>query len=161
MVVCFRGSLGVTSHHLALASAARSVRVWPFQGKHAWCHSCKPGEKGTSLASTWKRNPQTLPHCVWITWKPAMLSKFVFSHLLTRLLLSKSPSAHPMICFQGRSRLILNGWFITPSLRRIVEPCHLNFRTPVPFLFTFCLPSDLLQVLLWEDAFCSLRVWLL
>lgn len=109
----------------------------------------------------WKRNPQTLPHCVWITGKSAMLSKFVFSHLLTRLLLSKSPSAHPMICFQGRSRLILNGWFITPSLRLIVEPCHLNFRTPIPFLFTFCLPSALLQMLLWGDAFCSLRVWLL
>lgn len=116
---------------------------------------------GPSWSSTCKLNPQILPHCVWITWQLAMLLKFGFSHLLTRLLLSKSPPAHPMICFQGRSSSILNGWFITPSSGRIVEPCHLNFRTLVPFLFTFCLPSALLQVLLWGDPFCSLRVWLL
>lgn len=69
---------------------------------------------------------------------PLCFLKFSFSHLLTRPLLSKIPSAHSMLGFQGTSGLILNGWFMRPSLRRIVELCHLNFRTPVPFLFTFC-----------------------
>lgn len=107
-----------------------------------------------------KLNPWTLPHGVWSAWQPALRLKFSSLHFLTRLLLSKSPSAHAMICFQGKSRWRRNGWFITPSSGCIVEPCHLNFRTLVPFLFTLCLPSAPLQVLLWGDVFCSLSVWL-
>lgn len=92
---------------------------------------------------------------------PLCFLKFSFSHLLTRPLLSKIPSAHSMLGFQGTSGLILNGWFMRPSLRRIVELLSSQFPNPGPFSVYFLLPSALLQVLLWGAAFSGLRVWLL
>lgn len=110
---------------------------------------------GQASSSTCELSPQALPCSVRRAWQPTVLLKSSCSHFLARLLLSKSPSARPMIC------LILNGWFMTPSSRCIVEPCHLNFGTLVPARFTFCLPAALLRVLLRGDTFCSLGVRLL
>lgn len=94
-------SISVTQCHLTQTPGAHSSRGTVLSGKHTSRHFYSPGTRQPSAQDS--QADDCVPHIPRCPGSLLCFLKFSFSHLLTRPILSKTPSAHSMLCFQGTS----------------------------------------------------------